>query len=101
MTQPKSPLEGRPVPATRTRLRSGRLLKLDGSHLSDCTLYDLENGDIGIVVQDPELSVPQRVLVEDNRELTRTFSEIRWRMGPYLFGIYLEVPVPVSRITRA
>lgn len=97
MTRSNSPLEGRPVPATRARLRSGKLLNLDSSHLSECTLYDLENGDIGIVVQDPDLPVPDRVLIDDDKELTRVFTEIRWRMGPYLFGIYLEPPVPVSK----
>jgi hypothetical protein len=95
MTRSSFPLEGRPVPATRSRLRSGKLLNLDLTLLSECTLYDLENGDIGIVVQDPELPVPDRILIDDHKDLTRVFTEIHWRMGPYLFGMYLEPPVPL------
>ena len=37
------------------------------------------------------------LLIDDDKELTRVFTEIRWRMGPYLFGMYLEPPVPVSK----
>lgn len=96
MAKSKSRFEGRPTPATRTRLRSGKLLDLHSTPICDCTLYDLEHGDVGIVVQEPEMNVPDRVLVQDNKDLTLALTQIRWRMGPYLFGVYTEKPIPVS-----
>lgn len=88
--------EDQPAPATRTRLRSGTLRDLDKTAICDCTLYDLEDGNVGIVLQDPDLKVPDRVYVEDGKDLTVAAVQIRWRMGPYLFSAYLEQPVPVN-----
>jgi len=101
MAATKSPSEDRPVPATRTRLRSGELFDLDKSPICECTLYDLEDGDIGIVVPESELNVPDRVLIQDNKDLTLAHTQIRWRMGPYLFGAYLEPPIPISMSAKA
>lgn len=88
--------EDRPAPATRTRLRTGTLFDLNKNTICECTLYDLEDGNIGIVVPESELSVPDRVLIEDDKDLTLAFTQIRWRMGPYLFGAYLEPPIPLG-----
>ncbi|PVB61042.1 hypothetical protein [Labrenzia sp. 011] len=93
--------DDRPAPATRTRLRAGKLLNLDKNPICECTLYDLEDGDIGIVVAESELSVPDRVLIVDDRDLTLAFTQIRWRMGPYLFGAYLEPPIPMGMTARS
>ncbi|POF31745.1 hypothetical protein [Roseibium marinum] len=101
MSQTHFHSEDRPTPATRTRLRSGKLFDLDKKPICECTLYDLEDGDIGIVVAETELSVPDRVLIQDDKDLTLAFTQIRWRMGPYLFGAYLEPPIPLGMTARS
>ncbi|MCV0427675.1 MAG: hypothetical protein K5905_19645 [Roseibium sp.] len=92
--------EGRPSPASRARLRSGKLLDLKEKPICDCTLYDLEDGNTGIVLQDAEKSVPETVFIQDNKDLTYTLAQIRWRMGPYLFSQYMELPVPLSQAQK-
>jgi hypothetical protein len=88
--------EGRPEPATRTRLRGGTLLDLDRSALSGCTLYDVDDGNVGIILPDPECDLPDMILIRDDRDLTVTLSQVRWRLGPHLVADYRDVAVPVS-----
>lgn len=93
--------EDQPAPATRTRLRGGTLRDLDKAPICECTLYDLEDGNVGIVLPNAETRVPDRVYIEDGKDLTVAAAQIRWRMGPYLFSAYLEQPVPVSGTASA
>jgi len=88
--------EGRPEPATRTRLRGGSLLDLDRAALSACTLYDVDDGNVGIILPDPECALPDMLLIRDERDLTVTLSQVRWRLGQHLVADYRDVPVPVS-----
>ncbi|MEP3045859.1 MAG: hypothetical protein ABJL55_12855 [Roseibium sp.] len=88
--------ERRLSPATRTRLRGGRLLDMDENLISKCTLYDLENGNVGIVVPDAEIEIPGTVYIQDDKDLFIVLAKIRWRMGPNLGIAYLEQPVSLG-----
>lgn len=90
--------ENQPAPATRTRLRGGTLLDLDKAPICACTLYDLEDGNIGIVLPEADKKVPGKVIVNDEKDRTTTAVRIRWRMGPYLFTSFLEEPVPAGSV---
>ncbi|MES0882896.1 hypothetical protein [Roseibium sp. SCP14] len=100
MALKKPYFDERPSPASRARFRTGKLLDLQEKPVCECTLYDLENGNTGIVLQDEDQTVPETVFIQDDKDLTYTLAQIRWRMGPYLFSEYLELPVPLSQASR-
>ncbi len=88
--------ERRLTPASRTRLRGGKLLDLDKKLICDCTLYDLESGNVGIVIQDEDTEIPETVYIEDDRDLAMALAKIQWRMGPNLGIAHIDEPIPLS-----
>ena len=90
-----------PAPATRARMRSGILRDIDKAPICECTLYDLEDGNVGIVLPDTEIDIPSKIYVEDRKDLTIAAVQIRWRDGPYLATSYLERPVLLSKALDA
>ncbi|MEM9631319.1 MAG: hypothetical protein AAGA50_08340 [Pseudomonadota bacterium] len=101
MALKKPNFDERSAPASRARFRTGRLLDLQEEQVCDCTLYDLENGNTGIILRNEEQTVPETVFIQDDKDLTYTLAQIRWRMGPYLFSEYLELPVPLSQAQKS
>lgn len=91
-------MDRRIAPATRTRLRGGIILDMKTHPICECTLYDLENGDIGIILPDPELEIAATFYIQDNKDLFVALVQSHWRMGPHLGIGYLEPPVPLSRL---
>ena len=100
MALKKPYFDERPAPASRARFRTGKLLDLQEKPVCNCTLYDLESGNTGIILQDEERAVPETVFIQDDKDLTYTLAQIRWRMGPYLFSENLERPVPLSQVQK-
>ncbi|MEP4770983.1 MAG: hypothetical protein ABJY83_24000 [Roseibium sp.] len=92
----KADSERKLSPAARTRLRGGKLLDLEENLISECTLYDLENGNVGIVVSNPEIEISDTLYLQDNKDLMIVLAQIQWRMGPNLGIAYLEQPIPLS-----
>lgn len=90
----------RPKPATRTRLGSGVLLTCEKELICECTLYDLAESGVGIVLPDAGLELPEQVILLDNRDMTRAATRIRWRAGAHLTGAYLERPISLHATSR-
>lgn len=88
--------ETRLAPAPRTRLRPGKLFKLDMKPLCECTLYDLANGSTGIVIPDGEAEIPEKLFLLDTRFSLLCLARVHWRMGPNLGIAFLEDPVRLS-----
>jgi hypothetical protein len=88
------------APATRTRLRQGRLLSVNKVEICDCTLYDLENGGVGIVIPDADADLPAMLYVADPRLATVNLAKVRWRAGHNLCITYLEEPVRISSLRQ-
>ncbi|WP_420414606.1 hypothetical protein [Roseibium sp.] len=84
------------APATRTRLRHGRLISVDKTDICDCTLYDLKNGGVGIVIPDADADLPATLYVADTKQATVSLAKVRWRSGANLSIAYLEKPVRLS-----
>lgn len=95
-TSPRIESAQRLAPASRTRLRGGRLLDLDRKLICSCTLYDLESGNIGIIVQDEDIDLPATLYIEDDRDLVLALAKIVWRMGSNLGIAHIEPPIPLS-----
>ncbi|EEE47866.2 hypothetical protein [Roseibium alexandrii] len=84
------------APASRTRLRHGKLIKVDKTDICDCTLYDLQNGGTGVVIPDAEADLPDTLYVADTKLATVNLAKVRWRVGSNLGVLYLEKPVQLS-----
>ena len=80
-------------PANRSRMRGGRLTDLDCKPLADCTIYDLMDGGVGLLV-DPQVVLPTRLLLHDDLEHTVAECRIQWRQDRQL-AIALEA-MPIS-----
>ncbi|GAA0772866.1 hypothetical protein E1180_11260 [Roseibium denhamense] len=93
MAKPRTLLEARPAPASRTRLREGLLLDLKEAELTQCTLYDLDDGLVGIVLPEANTPVPNTLFVQDPKSKVQTLAQIKWRMGPHLGAAYIDDPI--------
>ncbi|GAA0772870.1 hypothetical protein E1180_11255 [Roseibium denhamense] len=92
-------LGDKPIPANRTRMRAGRFTDLRGTLITEATLFDLQNGDLGSVIPDEDMTLPDLFLVWDTREVTVTTVKIYWRQGNYLGLSYAETPRPLHLAT--
>ena len=93
--------ERRLSPAGRTRLRCGQILDLSKKLVSTCTLYDLKNGTVGIVLPTPNLMIPDTMYLHDQRDLMTLLARSLWRMGQHAGISYLEKPVPLRDRARS
>lgn len=65
----------------RTRLRSGKIVSIEGRFLIECQFRDLADGGAQIwPVRDFE--PPDRFWVFDDHERSVTYAEVVWRKGP-------------------
>ena len=71
----------------RTKLREGRLLRLDRSVIADCLFYDISLH--GACVRLPaDIPVPRRLLVLDGRSEALVPAELRWRKDCHI-GLFI------------
>lgn len=82
-------------PRRRTRLRSGKLADLSDKFLTECTIFDVSDGGIGMIVPE-HLPLPEELLVYD--DLEQTLAEIRvcWRKGKQVGVAYEIPPAPIK-----
>ncbi|KXF76000.1 pilus assembly protein PilZ [Paramesorhizobium deserti] len=80
MSDPRSMAEKRRSERRRTRLRSGKLVNIDGSFLIECQLHDIAGGGAKIRVADPR-AVPDRFWLFDDHYAQALFAEVVWRDG--------------------
>ncbi|GGB50383.1 hypothetical protein GCM10011316_23150 [Roseibium aquae] len=85
----------RHTPAPRTRLRKGRIATLSDEPVSDCTLFDVEEGTIGITLPQ-NIQLPNGYLLYDEREHTVGIARTSWRTGLELGVVFNVTPMPVS-----
>ena len=91
---------GRTVPATRARLRGGKLQDMSKALISPCTLYDLVNGNTGIILPDEAPDLPDTFYVEDEGDGSLGLAHVQKRSRPHLEISYLEPPVPMTMRTK-
>ncbi|WP_289033125.1 PilZ domain-containing protein [uncultured Roseibium sp.] len=82
--------EERHHPRRRARLRGGKLADLKDKFLTDCTLFDVSEGGVGLLVPE-DVILPLEVLLYDDRDKTLALARICWRNGKQI-GIAYEVP---------
>lgn len=80
MRRPHSQPEKRRAERRRTRLRSGKLVGIDGRFLIECQLHDIAGGGAKIRVADPRL-VPDRFWLFDDHYAQALIAEVVWRDG--------------------
>jgi hypothetical protein len=84
----------------RTRLRSGKLVSLEGRFLTDCHMHDVAGGGAKIRVADPR-TIPGRFWLFDDRHARALIAEVVWREGLELGVRFRDDPaVPPLSETR-
>lgn len=95
MTRKHRYKEQRLHPRRRARLRGGKLADLTDRFLTECTLFDVSDGGVGLLVPE-DIVLPLEVLLYDDRDKTLAVVRLCWRNGNQL-GVAFEVPpAPVS-----
>jgi len=90
----------RTAPATRARLRSGKLRDMAKELISACTLYDLENGNTGIILPDDGPELPDTFYIEDEGDRSLGLAHVQQRSRPHLEIAFLDPPVPMSVLAK-
>jgi len=91
---------GRTAPATRARLRSGKLRDMSKDLIGTCTLYDLENGNTGVILLDVAPTLPDTFYVEDEGDRSLGLAHVQQRSRPHLEIAFLDPPVPMSVLAK-
>jgi len=82
----------RTAPATRARMRSGKLLDMNQTLVSLCTLYDLKNGNTGLILPEDVQALPDTFYVEDEGDMSLGLAHVQQRTRPHVEIAYLEPP---------
>lgn len=84
----------------RTRLRTGKLTDLSDKFISECSIFDVSDGGIGMTVPE-HLELPDEMFLYD--DLQKTLAEIRvcWRGGKQVGVAYEIPPVPIKHFHAA
>lgn len=82
-------------PANRARMRGGRLTDLDCKPLAECTIFDLMDGGIGLLV-DPGIALPANLYLHDDLEHTVAECRAVWRQGQQLEIVLEAMPISAS-----
>ena len=82
--------EQRHHPRRRARLRGGKLTDLKDRFLTECTLFDVSEGGVGLLVPE-DVMLPLEAMLYDDRDKTIAIVRICWRNGKQL-GVAYEVP---------
>jgi len=90
----------RTAPATRARLRNGKLRDMAKTLISACTLYDLENGNTGIILPDDGPDIPDTFYLEDEGNWSLGLAYVQQRTRPHLEIAFLDPPVPMSMLAK-
>lgn len=93
-------LAGRTVPATRARLRNGKLRDMTKALIGPCTLYDLENGNTGLILPEDGPDLADTFYVEDEGDMSLGLAHIQGRSRPHLEIAFLEPPVPLHTLAK-
>ncbi|MCK7612789.1 hypothetical protein [Roseibium sediminicola] len=93
-------LASRTAPATRARTRSGKLRDMAKDLISPCTLYDLVNGNTGIILPENGPELPDTFYIEDEGDLSLGLAHVQQRSRPHLEIAYLDPPVPLSVLAK-
>lgn len=67
-------------PRQRTRLRPAKLAGLDNEYICDCTIRDISNGGLRLVLAE-ETDLPEEFYVFDAVAQTIAEVQLRWRDG--------------------
>lgn len=86
--------EQRHRPRRRARLRGGKITDLSDKFLSECTLFDVSEGGVGLLVPDT-VALPTEILVYDDLDKTIAVASVRWRNGNQLGVAFVEPPVSI------
>ena len=82
--------EQRLHPRRRARLRGGKLADLDDRFLTECTLFDVSDAGVGLLVPE-DVVLPPELLLYDDLDKTIALARVCWRNGKQL-GISYDVP---------
>ncbi|MFD1694904.1 PilZ domain-containing protein [Roseibium aestuarii] len=91
--------EQRTYPRRRTRLRSGKLTSLSDRFLTECAIFDVSDGGIGMIVPE-RLDLPEELIVYDDRDKTLAEVRVCWRKGRQM-GVAFEIPPTPVRLFHA
>jgi len=81
-------------PRQRTRLRPAKLASLDNEFLCDCTIRDISEGGLRLVLNE-ELDLPEEFYVFDAVPKTVAEVQLRWRQGFAAGVVYLVPPASI------
>lgn len=81
-------------PRRRTRLRPAKLASLDNTFICDCTIRDMSDEGIRLVL-DEALDLPDEFYVFDALAKTVAEVQLRWRKGLTAGGIYVVPPANI------
>lgn len=90
----------RTAPATRARLRGGKLRDMSKDLIGTCTLYDLDNGNTGIILSDDGPTLPDTFYIEDEGDWSLGLAHVQQRSRPHLEIAFLDPPVPMSVLAK-
>lgn len=93
-------LASRTAPATRARLRNGKLRDMTKSLIGTCTLYDLENGNTGIILPADGPDLPDTFYIEDEGDFSLGLAHVQKRARPHLEIAFIDPPVPLSALAK-
>lgn len=87
-------LQRRLHPRQRTRLRPAKLASLDNEFICDCTIRDVSEGGVRLVL-DEDLDLPEEFYVFDAVAKTVAEVQLRWRRGLAAGVVYLVPPASI------
>lgn len=87
-------LQRRLFPRQRTRLRPAKLASLDNEFLCDCTIRDISEGGIRLVLSENH-DLPEEFYVFDAVPKTVAEVQLRWRDGLAAGVVYLVPPASI------
>jgi hypothetical protein len=81
-------------PRRRTRLRPAKLASLDNEFLCDCTIRDVSEGGVRLVLSEHH-DLPEEFYVFDAVPKTVAEVQLRWRDGLAAGVVYLVPPASI------
>jgi len=92
--------EQRRQPRRRTRLRPGKIATTGNAFLCECTIYDVSDTGARLRV-DPNVIIPDEIIVLDESCNTIAEATVRWREGLYIGVSYLLPPADMKLFSSA
>jgi len=86
-------------PRQRTRLRPAKLAGLDNEFICDCTIRDISNGGLKLVLNE-ETDLPEEFYVFDVVPKTVSEVQLRWRDGLAAGVVYLVPPASIRHFSN-